>query len=164
PRPGHSPSEAGRRVSGSTVGELLRSELAGPLGADFHIGLPDEEHSRVATLVQPPVADATEQATLFTQLAPVTVASLANPLPAAARLGGAPPAGRGAEIRAARGPAAARGVAAVHGVSAQRGTVAGGRYPARRAGGTGPGGPRPGPRFARSPRRRRRPSRRPARS
>jgi CubicO group peptidase (beta-lactamase class C family) len=29
-----------RRVTGATVGELLRTEIAGPLGADVHIGLP----------------------------------------------------------------------------------------------------------------------------
>jgi CubicO group peptidase (beta-lactamase class C family) len=30
-----------RRVTGSTVGTLLREEIAGPLGADVHIGLPE---------------------------------------------------------------------------------------------------------------------------
>jgi CubicO group peptidase (beta-lactamase class C family) len=37
-----------RRVTGRTVGELLSSELAGPLGAQVHIGLPAAEHGRVA--------------------------------------------------------------------------------------------------------------------
>ncbi|MGA8457021.1 MAG: serine hydrolase domain-containing protein [Streptosporangiaceae bacterium] len=37
-----------RRVTGSTVGAMLRDEIAGPLGADVHIGLPAAEHDRVA--------------------------------------------------------------------------------------------------------------------
>jgi len=41
--------EAVRRVAGVGVGEALRRELAGPVGADFHVGLPEAEHARVAT-------------------------------------------------------------------------------------------------------------------
>lgn len=36
-----------RRITGKTVGTLLREELAGPLGLDLYIGLPDEQQSRV---------------------------------------------------------------------------------------------------------------------
>ena len=42
-----------RRVSGSTVGALLREEIAGPLGADVHIGLPACEHDRAAQVAWP---------------------------------------------------------------------------------------------------------------
>jgi CubicO group peptidase (beta-lactamase class C family) len=42
-----------RRVTGSTVGMLLREEVAGPLGADVYIGLPASEHTRVATFSWP---------------------------------------------------------------------------------------------------------------
>src|SRR6202050_696592 len=37
-----------RRVTGSSVGTMLRDEIAGPLGADVHIGLPAAEHGRGA--------------------------------------------------------------------------------------------------------------------
>lgn len=37
-----------RRVTGQTAGGLLRAEVAGPLDADVHIGLPPREHHRVA--------------------------------------------------------------------------------------------------------------------
>jgi CubicO group peptidase (beta-lactamase class C family) len=37
-----------RLVTGMTVGAMLRREIAGPLGADVHIGLPAAEHGRVA--------------------------------------------------------------------------------------------------------------------
>jgi CubicO group peptidase (beta-lactamase class C family) len=42
-----------RRVSGRTVGALLREEVAGPLGADVYIGLPAAEHGRVADFEWP---------------------------------------------------------------------------------------------------------------
>ena len=37
-----------RRITGATVGEFLRGDVAGPLGADVHIGLTAAEHGRVA--------------------------------------------------------------------------------------------------------------------
>ena len=42
-----------RRSTGHTVGALLRAEIAGPLGADVHIGLPAAEHGRVADFAWP---------------------------------------------------------------------------------------------------------------
>lgn len=39
-----------RRITGRTIGAFLRDEVAGPLGADFWIGLPESEEQRVATL------------------------------------------------------------------------------------------------------------------
>ncbi|MGH6972734.1 MAG: serine hydrolase domain-containing protein, partial [Caulobacteraceae bacterium] len=52
-----------RRAAGKTLGALLRSEIAGPLGADVHIGLPQSEHGRVAEFLYPtpptPTAGAT---------------------------------------------------------------------------------------------------------
>ncbi|MGH0029656.1 MAG: serine hydrolase domain-containing protein [Myxococcota bacterium] len=40
-----------RRVTGRRFGEALRERLTGPLGADYHIGLPDAEHARVAPVL-----------------------------------------------------------------------------------------------------------------
>jgi len=42
-----------RRVTGATVGTLLREEVAGPLRADVHLGLPAKEHHRVAAFAWP---------------------------------------------------------------------------------------------------------------
>lgn len=50
--------EVVRRVTGRTVGTYLREEIAGPLGADFHIGLPAALEERVARLVPFDVAAA----------------------------------------------------------------------------------------------------------
>lgn len=42
-----------RRAAGKTIGTMLREEIAGPLGADVHIGLPASEHGRVAEFLWP---------------------------------------------------------------------------------------------------------------
>jgi CubicO group peptidase (beta-lactamase class C family) len=43
-----------RRVTGRTLGEYLRREIAEPLGIDVHIGLPTTEHHRCADMVNKP--------------------------------------------------------------------------------------------------------------
>ena len=40
-----------RRTTGKLIGEWVRDEIAGPLGADYWLGLPDSEHYRVTDLV-----------------------------------------------------------------------------------------------------------------
>src|SRR5262249_35700715 len=42
---------------GQTVGDFFAAEVTGPLGADFHIGLPAEHDHRVAATVPPPGRD-----------------------------------------------------------------------------------------------------------
>ncbi|KDN22171.1 EstA family serine hydrolase [Amycolatopsis rifamycinica] len=46
--------EVVRRITGRTIGAFFATEVAGPLGADFHIGLPDSRHHRVAPSLAPP--------------------------------------------------------------------------------------------------------------
>lgn len=43
--------EVVRRVSGRSIGEFFASEIAGPLGLDFWIGLPEAEVPRVSQLI-----------------------------------------------------------------------------------------------------------------
>jgi CubicO group peptidase (beta-lactamase class C family) len=43
--------EVVRRVSGRSLGTYLREEIAGPLGAEFYVGLPGSEEHRVARLI-----------------------------------------------------------------------------------------------------------------
>ena len=50
---GYLQGEVVRRVTGQTIGQFFRSEIAEPLGADFWIGLPPSEDERVANLVPP---------------------------------------------------------------------------------------------------------------
>lgn len=44
--------EVVRRISGKSLGTFFAEEIAGPLGLEFWIGLPDEQHHRVAPLIQ----------------------------------------------------------------------------------------------------------------
>lgn len=43
--------EVVRRVSGASLGTTFRTEVAEPLGLDYHIGLPESEEPRVAHLI-----------------------------------------------------------------------------------------------------------------
>ena len=43
-----------RRIDGRSLGAFFREEVAEPLGADYHIGLPEEHEPRVAELVPIP--------------------------------------------------------------------------------------------------------------
>ena len=47
-----------RRVTGRSLGRFVADELAGPLGLDLWIGLPEGERHRVASLVAPRLEDA----------------------------------------------------------------------------------------------------------
>ncbi len=48
---GHLIGEVVRRVTGRRLGRFFAEQVAGPLGADFHIGVPPAEFPRVADLV-----------------------------------------------------------------------------------------------------------------
>ncbi|MDO3645570.1 serine hydrolase domain-containing protein [Nocardia mangyaensis] len=50
---GHLIGELVRRITGRTLGRFFADELAGPLGADFHIGTGPEHAARIATLIPP---------------------------------------------------------------------------------------------------------------
>src|SRR5262249_39953250 len=45
---GHLVGEVIRRVSGRPLADFFREEVAGPLGIDFHLGLPEADEGRVA--------------------------------------------------------------------------------------------------------------------
>jgi CubicO group peptidase (beta-lactamase class C family) len=49
-----------RRATGRTVGAVLADEIAGPLGLEFWIGLPDEQQARVAPLTDRGLSPAPE--------------------------------------------------------------------------------------------------------
>ncbi|WP_433171746.1 serine hydrolase domain-containing protein [Actinoallomurus sp. CA-150999] len=52
--------EVVRRVTGRSLGAFFAEEVAGPLGADFHIALPAEHDDRVAPLIPAPEGDRPE--------------------------------------------------------------------------------------------------------
>ncbi|RDI69155.1 serine hydrolase domain-containing protein [Nocardia pseudobrasiliensis] len=49
-----------RRAAGRTVGAILAEDIAGPLGIDFFIGLPESERPRVSRMVYAPKPDLSE--------------------------------------------------------------------------------------------------------
>lgn len=50
---GHLVGEVVKRISGRSLGTFFAEEIAGPLNADFHIGLPAEHDHRVSPVVPP---------------------------------------------------------------------------------------------------------------
>ncbi|MGW7202305.1 serine hydrolase domain-containing protein [Streptomyces sp. NPDC054837] len=117
--------EVVRRVSGLLPGAFLEREVTGPLGIDFTVGLPEKEYGRAAELVHPAAASSSEQAAIFSQLAPLALAALANPPAGAAEAN--TPEWRAAEIPAANGHGTARAVSQLYSVFAGRGTYDGHR-------------------------------------
>jgi CubicO group peptidase (beta-lactamase class C family) len=109
---GYLVGEVVRRAAGRTLGTLFREEIARPLGADFHIGLPASEDARVAELV-PPTAeeDAAAGGASVLPRGSLIEAVMSNPRISPALANTKP--WRRAEIPAANGHGNARSVARV---------------------------------------------------
>jgi CubicO group peptidase (beta-lactamase class C family) len=111
--------EVVRRITGRSLGDFFAEEVAGPLRADFHIGLPAEHDSRVALAVPPPGRDQDYVAGAAASSAPSTGGT-------AVRVrDGNSVAWRRAQIPAASGFGNARSVALVQSVMACGGAVRG---------------------------------------
>jgi CubicO group peptidase (beta-lactamase class C family) len=114
-----------RRVTGRTVGGLLRTEVARPLGADIHIGLPPGEHHRVADFRWPGQWSDGPVKTDLHDGQPMTWLAYANP----AALSGFgvvnTAAWRAAEVPSANAHATAAGVARMYAVLAGGGSAGG---------------------------------------
>lgn len=108
-----------RRITGRTLGTVFREEIAGPLGADFHIGLPAAEEHRVADLIPPVEGPPQGTAELWSVVAD-------NPELTPAVMGTRQ--WRAAEIPAGGGIGNARAVAEIHAVMANGGESRGRRF------------------------------------
>lgn len=108
---GYLVGEVIRRADGRSVGTFFREEVAEPLGADFHIGLPASEDGRVAEMIPPERAPDAPRGN-----PPV------DPVDTGTR------AWRAAEIPAAGGTGNARAVAAIHAIMANGGEAGGRRF------------------------------------
>ena len=113
--------EVVRRITGRSLGTVLREELAGPLEADFHIGLPASEEPRVAALIPPPEGPPLDLVTTDLQARVAT-----NPAPEVSEVNSR--AWRAAEIPAAGGTGNARAVARLHTILANGGVTKGQRF------------------------------------
>jgi len=111
--------EVVRLITGQTLGDFFAQEVAGPLGADFHIGLPAKHDHRVALTLPPPARDEDYAAS-----APGSSAPPAAGTGVRVRDGNST-AWRRAQIPAASGFGNARSVALVQSVMACGGAVRG---------------------------------------
>lgn len=116
---GHLIGEVVRRIDGRSLGTIFREDIAGPLAADFHIGLPESEFGRVANVIPPPPAEE-----LFDLAASdpdsVAIKTFTGPAPDASVAWSAE--WRSAEIGAANGHGNARSVANIQAVVANGGS------------------------------------------
>jgi CubicO group peptidase (beta-lactamase class C family) len=120
---GYLVGEVIRRVAGQSVGSFFASEVAGPLGADFHIGTNAEHDHRVARVIPPPsLAERMEGVDPDS----IAVRTLINPMLRAEASW--EEAWRRAEIPAAGGHGNARSVARVQSILACGGEVGGRRF------------------------------------
>jgi CubicO group peptidase (beta-lactamase class C family) len=112
---GYLVGEVVRRVTGRGLGTFFAEEVAGPLGADFHIGLPAEHDHRVVPIIPPASVPHPEAADPRDRPGnPPIPPAVANTV-----------AWRRAEIPAANGHGNARSVGAVQSVLACGGTARG---------------------------------------
>ncbi|WP_310497474.1 serine hydrolase domain-containing protein [Sandarakinorhabdus sp.] len=112
--------EVVRRITGQTLGTVFRTEIAEPLGADFHIGLPQSDDGRVARLIPPPPGGSIGNVSNSWLTQNMASNPAIDPRATTTR------AWRGAELPAANGHGNARSVAMVQTLMANGG-VAGGK-------------------------------------
>jgi CubicO group peptidase (beta-lactamase class C family) len=123
---GYFPGELALRVTGRTLGAILASRIAAPLGADFFLGLPTAQHGRVADLVGPNHARKQPDlaALMAIKMPPLYRIALQNPSIRPWQDACSAP-WRSAEIAAANGQANARGIARIYGALARGGELDG---------------------------------------
>src|ERR1700744_3654967 len=119
---GYLVGEVVRRITGKSLGTVFREEIAEPLGADFHIGLPASEDGRVAELIPPPKG----QAAGDQELDEIGKITFNNPGVDVSET--KTRAWRGAEIPAAGGTGNARSIAEIHAILANGGVAKGTRF------------------------------------
>jgi CubicO group peptidase (beta-lactamase class C family) len=109
-----------RRITGESMGQWFAREVAKPLDADFHIGLPESEDHRVSNVIPPPPLDI---AALQGQVSELLAKTFMNPTIDATYAH--QEWWRRAEIPAANGQGNARSVAAIQSIVAGRGEARG---------------------------------------
>ncbi|MEV6391902.1 serine hydrolase domain-containing protein [Nocardia xishanensis] len=117
---GYLVGEIVRRITGRSLGVFFAEEIAGPLEADFHIGLPAEHDHRVAPIIAPSASAARDDSAPRGPGNPPVPAAAANTA-----------AWRRAEIPAVGGFGNARSVTAVQSVVANGGAWRGVRLLSR---------------------------------
>ncbi len=117
---GYLVGEVVRRITGRSLGQVFKSEIAEPIGADFHIGLDAADDARCAELIPPPRGGSIAAVSMSELTQNMATNPPVDPRETRTR------AWRAAEIPAANGHGNARSVAAVQTLLANGG-VAGGK-------------------------------------
>jgi CubicO group peptidase (beta-lactamase class C family) len=115
-----------RRASGKSVGRYFREEVAGPLGADCHIGLAEAEHGRVAEMGAIPLPEPGGEGASLAEVFmrdPQGMAARAFMNPPSMAEGVNHAAWRSAEIPGANGHATARAIAGIYGAVVDGGVL-----------------------------------------
>ncbi len=123
---GHLVGEIIRRISGKSVGQFFRAEVAGPLAADFFIGVPEAEDARAAEILPDPPprpGDTTMWEVLLRDPTSMAGRAFLNP-PRTPEVVNTR-AWRAAEIPAGNGHTTARALARIYGALACGGTLDG---------------------------------------
>lgn len=115
---GYITGEIVKRITGRTLGTILREDICAPLGIDFQIGTPESEHHRVADLLRPKALAA------LGEMTPPRLAAFGRKWSAPDRGGSI---WREIEIPSANGIGTALGVAILYNAYATGGTVGGKR-------------------------------------
>jgi len=116
-----------RRATDKTIGHVLRDEVAGPLGADVHIGVPAREHARIAEFLWTmPVPPAPGDPARLSEEHALQWNTYFNPPGISGSSGWVnSTAWREAEVPSTNGHASARGIARVFAALAVGGTIEG---------------------------------------
>ncbi|HEY4343556.1 MAG TPA: serine hydrolase domain-containing protein [Parvibaculum sp.] len=122
---GYLVGEIVRRVTGATLGALLRNEIAGPLGADVHIGLAPSEHTRVAEYLWPEGVRPGAPASGLSENALMRWNAYWNPTGISGAGWVNTPEWRSAEIPSTNGHGTAHGVARIYAALANGGSIDG---------------------------------------
>jgi CubicO group peptidase (beta-lactamase class C family) len=118
---GHLIGELVRRVSGKPLKQFIADEIAGPLGADFRLGVPEEDWPRTADIIAPAVVmpegldPQSVLARAFNNLTPKAEDSMT-------------PGFRGTEAGGVNGFGNARSLARIGSIVSLKGTVDGKQY------------------------------------
>jgi CubicO group peptidase (beta-lactamase class C family) len=112
-----------RRITGRSLGTVFREEIAEPIDADFHIGLPASEDSRVAEVIPWALPQSTAKP-VFSKIQEITFLNMPFDVATTTRTR----AWRGAEIPAVNGHGNARSIAEIHCILANGGLAKAKRF------------------------------------
>jgi len=114
-----------RRASGRRMGVFLAEEVAGPLGVDFWMGLPEAHEHRVVPMIAAPVTDAARNSRIAIAMREDAMGPTARFMLNSGRFNANTRAARAAEIGSATGVTNGRGLAGLYAPLANGGALNG---------------------------------------